>query len=676
VTRARVLHCDRDGNRVILHTQTDDTGNVVKCWVTYERYPGLEFEYVAKREAAERILRGRTLECCYIEAVSRDALLAVQDRIAVESDQRRERTPPPPDERGEVLPLEIPLLCRGCLLGGIDMARVRFLHKVYASLLPAPCVASHVFGGCRFEGAVFEDQVVFEGTNFWDHAEFHEAAFNGETSLWNARFHGGALFRAARFCGRLELGHASFERRADFSDCTFKSRVDLTGTVFTGEADFSNARFSDICRLAHVAFRKDADFSSANFEYVANFSRCNFGGRADLTNATLLMGNFLQATFAGNAVFHGVTAGVLCLAGCRFEKTCTLTKLAGGHVDLELAVFAENLILSTEHDPRQARQKAHAIEQRVNDRMKQLVSTSDASTGVKKDDPRRAFCLLPLGELATSWCESERAVCSVELRNSLVHGDLLCFFRDLRPARPSKTRGARRRPVLEPHRQAVGLAPARLRLEEDEPTKVIQYEAPWEEARRQYAWLKEQYRKQGAYTDEDQAHEWASECARRGTRGSLWHLLWLLPPVAAWLWVDEDAFFTLWPLLFAATIGCGLLAAPRIGKLVVFKIVFGYGVKPWNVVATILAVVLAFSLVFAKAHQVGLIKPHPSVDTVPAFASPLANGLYFSVITFATVGYGDVRGTGWAASFAMIEGLLGVVLNAALVIVIFRKMVR
>ena len=58
------------------------------------------------------------------------------------------------------------------------------------------------------------------------------------------------------------------------------------------------------------------------------------------------------------------------------------------------------------------------------------------------------------------------------------------------------------------------------------------------------------------------------------------------------------------------------------------------------------------------------------------FAWSYLNALYFSVITFATVGYGDVRAVGWAAGLAMVEGLLGIALNAALVVVIFRKLIR
>ena len=97
----------------------------------------------------------------------------------------------------------------------------------------------------------------------------------------------------------------------------------------------------------------------------------------------------------------------------------------------------------------------------------------------------------------------------------------------------------------------------------------------------------------------------------------------------------------------------------------------GYGVKPLNVFVTIGAVILVCAGLFCWACYTGRITP----GSFP-FASSFLNGLYFSVITFATVGYGDVRAVGWAAGLAMVEGLLGIALNAALVVVIFRKLIR
>jgi len=91
-------------------------------------------------------------------------------------------------------------------------------------------------------------------------------------------------------------------------------------------------------------------------------------------------------------------------------------------------------------------------------------------------------------------------------------------------------------------------------------------------------------------------------------------------------------------------------------------------------IATILVVIIVCSVLFWLAYPENLLLKSDSAK--PLFTCQYLNGAYFSVITFATVGYGDVRAIGWAASLAMVEGLLGIVLNAALIVVIFRKLIR
>jgi len=260
----------------------------------------------------------------------------------------------------------------------------------------------------------------------------------------------------------------------------------------------------------------------------------------------------------------------------------------------------------------------------------------------------------PLSE----WQEGARAIGRLDFKETLIQGDLRCDFEHIGPV---KKDGTRHGPVLAPHA-----------------------EQNWREAEKQYAWLKEQYRKQGAYGDEDEAHWWASECGRqlapvrresrvlRTASIALAASCLLLLALSFWWRECGDSI----PLFLAALGATSLLYWERFGRLFVFSWCFGYGVRPWRVVGTIAVVVLAFGFLFAVAHATGHVEAHPTGATRPAFDSPLLNGLYFSAITFATVGYGDVRALGWAASAAMVEGFLGILLNAALVVVIFRKMIR
>ncbi|RKY16735.1 MAG: hypothetical protein DRP63_04890, partial [Planctomycetota bacterium] len=131
--------------------------------------------------------------------------------------------------------------------------------------------------------------------------------------------------------------------------------------------------------------------------------------------------------------------------------------------------------------------------------------------------------------LSPSTKNSGRAIRSIDFQDTTVEGKLACDFRYLEPRKGE--------PVIKPHRIALGI--------DEPPVKKKKRQDYWQEAQKQYAWLKEQYRKQGRYEDEDNAHWWASECARKGRKavaggGWLWHPLaltavwWFLLCKAVW----------------------------------------------------------------------------------------------------------------------------------------------
>jgi uncharacterized protein YjbI with pentapeptide repeats len=131
-------------------------------------------------------------------------------------------------------------------------------------------------------------------------------------------------------------------------------------------------------------------------------------------------------------------------------------------------------------------------------------------------------------------------------------------------------------------------------------------------------------------------------------------------------------------VLVAFFAGCRLY--PRAEKLLLYRGVLGYGVRPKKILYTILAVIIVGWLLFAVADVTGAVDHRKSLSTLEWLpfgkGQPVLTGLYLSLITYATVGFGDVSATGWAAGVAMMEGLLGVALNAALIVVIFRKLIR
>lgn len=61
------------------------------------------------------------------------------------------------------------------------------------------------------------------------------------------------------------------------------------------------------------------------------------------------------------------------------------------------------------------------------------------------------------------------------------------------------------------------------------------------------------------------------------------------------------------------------------------------------------------------------------IPTATNLLSVLAESVYFSTVTFTTLGYGDVRPLGWAKALATVESLLGTLLMALLVFVLGRQ---
>jgi len=491
--------------------------------------------------------------------------------------------------------------------------------------------------------------------------------FIGSLDLSGVTFRGGANFGATTFSGRADFWWATLSGEANFSAATFRGEANFWSATFSGKVNFSAATFSREAVFEGAAFSGGAVFSEATFSGPAGFSNATFSGPA----------GFKAATFSGPADFAGCAFLSCDLSRVRFEKICDLSGIVAGKLDLSNAVFTESVRFSPETDPERLAKFIERTRVHVSERKSRADSPREATTKLlheaeaKADNEevwkqREALALLKheietipaFEQLLSEWQASGRAIHRVNFSGTLVQGDLRCDFEHLKPAKTRAFPMPRYEPVLAPHA-----------------------DGKWHEAEKQYAWLKEQYRKQGRYADEDEAHRWASECGRqqkpvrrdsrdlRTTCITLAAACLVLIALSFWRRECTDSI----PLWLAALAAASLLYWERFGRWLVFKWAFGYGVGPWNIVCTIAVVLLAFSVLFGFAHASDMLR---ATDGRPPFESSFLMGPYFSVITFATVGYGDVRALGWAASAAMLEGLLGIVLNAALVVVIFRKVVR
>jgi hypothetical protein len=104
----------------------------------------------------------------------------------------------------------------------------------------------------------------------------------------------------------------------------------------------------------------------------------------------------------------------------------------------------------------------------------------------------------------------------------------------------------------------------------------------------------------------------------------------------------------------------------------------GYGESPARVVGFTLAVVFASALV---QFFLGITGPQGPVifdlsQPIDANVLALLECLYFSVVTFTTVGYGDFLPVGWGRALSAIESLIGAFSISLFVVVFVKRMTR
>ncbi|AEH36675.1 pentapeptide repeat-containing protein [Halopiger xanaduensis] len=115
-------------------------------------------------------------------------------------------------------------------------------------------------------------------------------------------------------------------------------------------------------------------------------------------------------------------------------------------------------------------------------------------------------------------------------------------------------------------------------------------------------------------------------------------------------------------------------------KLAGSRWIMHYGTSPWRVVATSLLLIVVCAGLYPLTGGVKEVGTDSAVTYAiedPAdtpgrvLVRAFLKSLYFSVVTFATLGYGDIQPVGqWARAIASVETLLGSLLMALLVFVL------
>ncbi len=98
------------------------------------------------------------------------------------------------------------------------------------------------------------------------------------------------------------------------------------------------------------------------------------------------------------------------------------------------------------------------------------------------------------------------------------------------------------------------------------------------------------------------------------------------------------------------------------------RLIWGYGERPLRTLLFAAGVILVSAFFYDVSGRVlshGVLKPVSYFDS-----------LYFSIVTFATVGYGDYLPVGWVRLVSVLEGLSGIFLAPLFLVALTRRYLR
>ena len=139
------------------------------------------------------------------------------------------------------------------------------------------------FNGTEFKGKVMFDETVFEG------ASFMGAHFLADSTFDNVCFEGPAIFISAEFSGDTSFDKATFNGELTFSGTSLKWTHNLNPNLPAYEKiNMPSTRFYGNVTFKETAFNSKANFSKCRFKMGAKFLSCEFNGSADFQNCEFI----------------------------------------------------------------------------------------------------------------------------------------------------------------------------------------------------------------------------------------------------------------------------------------------------------------------------------------------------------------------------------------------------
>jgi len=164
-------------------------------------------------------------------------------------------------------------------------------------------------GETNFEGFQLSNVSLIK-KRFEEPVDFSFAVFDGTTDFRWAYFERGASFSQAKFRGDVDFRMAGFEKETNFGE-----------VLFEGKADFRWARFGDYTYFWSSEIKKAAYFWKTEFEGDANFEEMKFGEECSFKDAVFKRNvNFEETKFLKDAIFTRVNCeGEMSFSRTRFQ---------------------------------------------------------------------------------------------------------------------------------------------------------------------------------------------------------------------------------------------------------------------------------------------------------------------------------------------------------------------
>ena len=455
--------------------------------------------------------------------------------------------------------------------------------------------------------------------NIFKNAFFSGAIFEGDVNFTRINFDGDAYFIGTIFKGKTFFIGVTFEGSSVFIKTAFNGDANFTTTTFNGEADFKSTNFESFTHFEFATFNRAADFREVTFKMNTVFKQTSFMGIADFEDVKFNghTTKFTRTTFAGNANYFVV----------KFK----------GNADFGETIF--------KHD---ANFEEATFENDVDFRCKYLFKNLNFSK-IKTFSGKKIFIRLQNKESIISFDRAHLENTYLDI--DLVEGASIDFTDAL-------------------------LNNAKINRYQIENYILQEKEKEFSKAKEIYLLLKNNFHSIGRYDDESWAFKkekdmdrlsqsfpyYKADLKNKGKKENHPFLQWI-----------QKGNFKNW-----------IISA-------FWNMIYGYGERPWNVVKTSVVIIIIFALSFSL---IGIGKPEiielkgtgiyqnsgNVVDlAIKGFSenSEIRNfpdSLYFSLITFTTLGYGDFRPLeGLGRILAGSEAFLGAIMMALFVYTFARK---